>query len=877
VADLDQLPALPARAATYPTFLAAMLDRLASTDLPELATLGTRDPSDPALALLDAWALTGDVLTFYTERIAAEGYLLTATERRSLDELARLVGYRPRPGLSASAWLAYAVDPDPASAQVTIPAGAKVQSVPDPGGLPPAPAGVPQLFETSHELQARQAWNALPARASRPMPMDTLDARCRLTFYLKGVGLGLAANDRLLVRFRRGDSMAGDAGAADLPQSRTRIVAAVEEDPISQITTVRLLPDSCAGTAAAGVVLDAVQIQRVKAAPFGATAPLQPVPPQVVGVAEVAEAAPPDTGFREWAVDLDLYDTGGANGARRVLLLDAEYPRIRAGTDVLVERPGASRKTLRISSVDTVGIARYGVTGRVTRLVLNRPWFDTPGAGVGLELLRSVTVYAQSEPLVPADEPITAPVTGAQVDVAADVADLPDARWVLVTGAPAAPAGESAPGHPLGQPLGEAVQLLGSSRHPTGGPGNAPYTTLLVTPPLTGEYDPATVVVFANVTRSTNGETKSEPAIGSGDASLARQELALHQQPLTYLAAPDADGEQAELTVRVGGVAWHEVGEIARAGPTDRVYQLITADTGDASVRFGDGVRGARLPTGTGNVSATYRVGLGRAANLGPGRLSQPLTKPLGVTSVTNPLPASGGAGPDDDEAIRYRASLGVLAMDRLVGLGDYATFTLARAGVGKAAAYRIAAGGRELVQVSVVGVGGAAVEQDSDLRAGLVAALHRYGDPSVPVEVAGCERLQLVLEATISFDPDYSWQLLEPKLLAAVDRRFGVAAQQIGHGVFASDVVACLNSVPGLIGMDIVRLGSTAGVLPADAAAVVAVAPWVAADPARPLAPAEARPGQLTRPAQLLAVRIDLPGFVVLKGTPVPTEGVSR
>ena len=58
-----------------------------------LLALTARDPSDPSIALLDGWATVGDVLTFYQERIANEGYLRTTTERRSVLELSRLTGY----------------------------------------------------------------------------------------------------------------------------------------------------------------------------------------------------------------------------------------------------------------------------------------------------------------------------------------------------------------------------------------------------------------------------------------------------------------------------------------------------------------------------------------------------------------------------------------------------------------------------------------------------------------------------------------------------------------------------------------------------------------------------------------------------------------
>ena len=59
-----------------------------------------RDDDDFSIALLDAWATVADVLTFYQERIANEAYLRTATERLSVLELARLIGYQLRPGVA---------------------------------------------------------------------------------------------------------------------------------------------------------------------------------------------------------------------------------------------------------------------------------------------------------------------------------------------------------------------------------------------------------------------------------------------------------------------------------------------------------------------------------------------------------------------------------------------------------------------------------------------------------------------------------------------------------------------------------------------------------------------------------------------------------
>ena len=187
LANRPGLSALSYRAGTYAKFFETMVARLSNYEIPTgefdpngdpillrpLTGLTTREQSDPAIALLDAWALVADVLTFYDERIANEGYLRTATERRSVLELARLIGYAPRPGVSATAWFAYTIDEDrsvtpPKGMEVTIPAGSRAQSVPEPGELP-------QPFETAEPLRARTAWNTLKPRMSRPQTAQSRD------------------------------------------------------------------------------------------------------------------------------------------------------------------------------------------------------------------------------------------------------------------------------------------------------------------------------------------------------------------------------------------------------------------------------------------------------------------------------------------------------------------------------------------------------------------------------------------------------------------------------------------------------------------------------------------------------------------------------
>ena len=92
IANRPGLSAIAYRVGTYASFRQSLLARLSDGRWPVLRRLRTRDQDDFSVALLDAWAVVGDILSFYQERIANESYLSTATERRSILEQARLLG-----------------------------------------------------------------------------------------------------------------------------------------------------------------------------------------------------------------------------------------------------------------------------------------------------------------------------------------------------------------------------------------------------------------------------------------------------------------------------------------------------------------------------------------------------------------------------------------------------------------------------------------------------------------------------------------------------------------------------------------------------------------------------------------------------------------
>jgi hypothetical protein len=61
----------------------------------------SRDASDFGIVLLELFAYVGDLLNYYTDRAANEGFITTATQRQTILDLAKLLNYTPN-GISPS-------------------------------------------------------------------------------------------------------------------------------------------------------------------------------------------------------------------------------------------------------------------------------------------------------------------------------------------------------------------------------------------------------------------------------------------------------------------------------------------------------------------------------------------------------------------------------------------------------------------------------------------------------------------------------------------------------------------------------------------------------------------------------------------------------
>jgi predicted phage baseplate assembly protein len=751
------LSAIAYRVGVHGDFLASMIAALTDEDRPSLADLGTRDRDDFSIALLDAWAVASDVLAFYTERLANESYLRTARERISLQELGRLIGYRLRPGVAAETYAAFALEPPP-----EVPAASK-----DPGSAPPVtpavvtlepgtrlqsipgPGEKPQTFETAEELEARPEWNAMPAsttKASTPGSGDT-------EAHFAGAVLNLKPGDVLLF----------GTGAPVLLRTLTSVVAHPEaEVERTDVAWVGALESDPGGTAQAYALRKRFNV-------FGHNAPLASLFP---------EASQTD-----W--DFDLSTEPNTPDASYVDL-EGSHPEIVPESFIVLAQPGKDPQLFEVAEVSELSRADYAVSGNVTRLKL------TGGDIADYEkMVRETTVFGVSEPLKLAEAPDHTAVEDDTIEVDADVSKMQPGRRLLVRGTTADADEEE---HAEAAVVKSVAQIPGGWQ-------------ITLESDLAKHYQRDTVIVYGNVALATHGETV-EQILGSGRARDPFQRFTLAHEPLTHLQSTDSpSGAAPALEVRVNDVRWDEAATLFGARLGERVYALRTDEHGKAYVQFGDGERGARVPTGSNNVRAKYRKGIGAAGNVTPGALAQLLDRPLGVKGVSNPMAASGGVDPETEDAARTSIPLGVRTLGRAVSLLDYEDYARAFTGVVKANATVLPLRGGRTIVVTVAFEGGERLDDLAD-------ALKSHGDPRVQVLVleGTTETFRLALKVVV--DPAYEQDAVLSGVEAALREAYSFEAHGLGEPVFSSEVVATAHTVAGVLGIDVDALytGATSG-----------------------------------------------------------------
>ena len=460
----------------------------------------------------------------------------------------------------------------------------------------------------------------------------------------------------------------------------------------------------------------------------------------------------------------------------------------------MVEAPCARkvyRKVYRVASAHEESRVDYALSGKTTALSFNTP-DGTPISGGDKSRcfrFRTTSAYVQSEALTLTEIPVANDVEEDSTELMLNelILDLRIGQAVSISGER-----QDAPGVHVTE-----VKTLKEITHYAG------YTVLEFDSGLTYTYLRKSIKVNANVAEATHGETVEE-ILGNGNAAQTNQRFELRKPPLTYVSATTPSGAESTLTVRANGIEWKEVDALFQQQANSECYSVQRDNDAVPTLTFGDGIHGARLPSGELNVTAVYRTGIGPDGEVPAGSLSLLKKRPPGVTAVTNPVAASGAEAPETRDKARQNAPQTVRTLDRIVSLNDFEDFAATFAGVGKAQAVPVWTGASFTVHVTIASASGKELAEGDALFGKLEKAMDKVRDSTVAYEVASFKQLFFNLSANLKIDRRYLFADVKKKVIEVLEKAFGFAQRQFAQPITAAEVTALVQAVEGVVYVDL-------------------------------------------------------------------------
>jgi uncharacterized phage protein gp47/JayE len=778
---IDNRPGLTAiayRIGTYASFRETMLDAIAGT--PDLAGLSTRRDDDYTITLMDLWAAVSDVLTFYQERYANEVFLRTAQQTVSLKRLAGLLGYDPAPGVAALAELAFTSD---TGKVVHVPIGLRVQTA-------PAQNQQPQTFETLETETVDWRFNSLRIYP-KPTMNNPLQQGSSQAF------LGPRNAPQIAAGFAPGDQVVvyNDFGSNPVEEKKVKQIQ-VQDDREIVVWTQPVQANTWNKLSEADKFRRKMQLfgYNVQTPWFHAKTD-STVPGGIAWVFDTIDFSLPSQS--------DYY-------------LDARYSDLATGSLLLFVIPLTSGIQTIARTVIQTGQAQRSLgplTDTVTHVVLDGPlpacvdirsalvyeltgdyflfWDDAYDATISSSTVYLPGILVEDDAGVGVEVGRTIAQNAYVPGVVIHPQDVEVGRKFLLTDA-------------NNQPVKATLHSAPAIDPPIAFPGS--FVHLVLTLDADGvSLETNSAVAMGNVLLASHGETVSNEVVGSGNAAQKFQSFELQKQPLTYVPGSGPNGVTSSLSVRVNGLLWQEVPGLYQQPANAAVFSTSTAEDSHRLLQFGDGaIGGSLLPTGNANITATYRVGTGVVGRVGANALTTLLDRLQGLTSVTNPLSAEGGADPEPLALIRSNAPRTVRTFGRAVSLQDFADLITASGEVAKAEAVWIWDGLAPAVFITVAGQGGGVFSDPGSLAANLSTAR----DPNRRLLVANFKNVPILVSAKILVSPVYAQNNVQTAVLAALLDALSFDNLNLGQSIHLSFLYAVMQAVAGVVAVDITLLG---------------------------------------------------------------------
>ncbi len=693
---------------------------------------------DLAVQMVEWWAYLADILTFYNERIANQAYLRTADLPESVQRLIRILGYRPRPGIGARGTLAALTSkPTP----FTLPQGFPIQSKPGPGQQP-------QIFELYADTPVALP-DAVPVNV---VPNPTFLNGMR-TVLLKGAVTTVKVDDELLLLDKENESHYTLAKVTDVQQMKDPQGKSNTQVTFSDILT---LPNDARATSYR--LLKSVQSAHLWTYPTASkSVVLTDTYVHLESITRQIKVGEPV-----------LFEFSGTTNAKLTIVTSYGEMVWFANTDTPSDPtqppkpplPGALPTPPIPIPHSVIGFDPVSIdTWNVQKTLVRYAWQDV---GQLIETPSTSTSVSGTPVILSPISPVTLP-TGSDLPVLVeDANDQGASATATFSGAP------------------PTLQLEG-----------LPGSSATLTPPLR---------VLFNLLSVSRGKTVPSEILGSGDATAPGQEFALQKSPLTYLLSGDSiSGQSYKSTLRiwVNNIEWQEAASFYGQSADADIFVTREDEDNKTHVLFGDGINGARLPSGSNNIVAKYRYGSGADAP-DAGQLTV-ITQPWpNLKAIRNPVAVGGGADPDSSKQIRRYAPQSVLTFGRAVSGDDYETIAAQAPGVARARSYWAWNNEEQRTLVTIY------VGDDASAVTAANVALAGAADPNRPVLVRQARTIPVLLQLTLRIQPAYVPTSVISALTAALldddSGLFGIHVIGIGQIIFQSQIYEVCLSVLGVL-----------------------------------------------------------------------------
>ncbi|MDT8297378.1 MAG: baseplate J/gp47 family protein [Spirochaetaceae bacterium] len=311
-------------------------------------------------------------------------------------------------------------------------------------------------------------------------------------------------------------------------------------------------------------------------------------------------------------------------------------------------------------------------------------------------------------------------------------------------------------------------------------------------------------IVFETAADATipRGQTSVETGARQGEGRIER--LTSTGRPNQSFPISGTNIAQGAIRITIQNQDWTEVLHFQESGEDSRHFQIDTDSLDRTRIFFGDGLRG-RVPPPGAEITVEYLETLGAGGNLGSDLVSE-LLSPVYldgeqvVLSVTNPVPATGGADRESLEHARKQAPAEVRSLWKAVTKDDYQALTEGFPGVAKSQVLDVNdCRNIRYYQVNLAVAPDGGGPPSALLKQDLIAFLESRKVITIEINLFDPVYRPVNVDAEVYAYVGEDLDLIRSRTEQALDEFFAFERMDFGVPVRFSDLVAVLDGVRGV------------------------------------------------------------------------------